>query len=144
MLEDIHKKFDKLEPEEQVRQTLVESLQQHLDLQLLDILVEDQYRDIVIRRRQDEQDIFVVECKSIKYFIYRNRDFYKQLRGYLQKRRPPYHGALFNLKELVLLSHKDKEQHPLGRMLNNIEGLIKAINDAANEETVPINNARRR
>ncbi len=134
-LEEIYQKFSKspIGPEEKVRQTLFEFLKAHLNHRLLEILLENKHRDMVIRRRQDNTDIFVIELKRCGFFIYRNADVYNQLRGYLRRKYPPYHGALFNLDDLILLSHPSREQHPLGRRLNNIDGLIKAINDAANE-----------
>ena len=133
-----------LNPEEKVRRTLLKFLEDNLDRHLYKLLVEDQNRDIVIRRKTDGRDIFVIEIKRRGYYIYRNADVYDQLQRYLRRKYPPYHGALFNLDKLILLSHPSREQYPLGRRLDSIEKLIIAIHDAANEETVPINNARRR
>jgi len=145
-LEEIYQRFSTspIGPEEKVRQTLFEFLKAHLNPRFLEILLENRHRDIVIRRRQDNTDIFIIELKREGFFIYRNADVYNQLRGYLRRKYPPHHGALFNLDDLILLFHPSREQYPLGRRLDNIEKLFVAIHDAANEETVPINNARRR
>lgn len=115
-------------PEERVRVALVKFLEEKLNHVGLEILVENIHRDIVVRHAHC--DIFVIECKRRGMCLYRNASVYQQIRKYLRRPTPPHHGALFNIDELVFVSHPSHESNPCGVRALNIDELINRILNA--------------